>query len=74
MSKNSSKIKKQICLLQELIQEVPQRSLLGPLLFNIDLNDLFFILLNLLMYVCEDFRTFNLCDKDLKSLINRLEH
>ena len=47
---------------------------LGPLLFNIYINDLFYIAE--MTDVCKyaDNSTFHACDSDLESLIQRLEH
>ena len=53
---------------------MPQESLLGPILFNLYLNDLFY--LANFTEVCNfaDDTTFHACDKDLNNLIKRLEH
>ena len=65
---------KQFSSWQELIQGVPQGSVLGPLLFNIYLNDLFYLAESTNACNFADDTTFYACDKDLNSLINRLEH
>ena len=58
----------------ELLQGVPQGSILGPLLFNIYLNDPFFITESTEVCNFADDTTFYACDKNLSSLMNRLEH
>ena len=58
----------------ELIKGVPQGSVLGLTLFNICLNELFY--LSDFTEVCNfaDDTTFHACDNDINNLIKRLEH
>ena len=69
-----TKIIKKFSSWQELIQGVPQGSVLGPLLFNIYLNDLFYIAESTNVCNFADDTTFYACDRDVNSLINSLEH
>ena len=69
-----TKIKPAFSSWEELTQGVPQGFVLGPLLFNIYLNDLFYLSECTEVYNFADDTTFYACDKDLRCLINRLEH
>ena len=59
----------------ELLQGVPQGFVLGPIrLFNIYLNDIFYLAEMTQVFNFADGTTFYVCDKDLNTSINRLEH
>ena len=57
-----------------MVQKVPQESVLDPLLFKIYLNDLFYQVESTEVCNFADDTTFFACDKNLKTLISRLEH
>ena len=67
-----TKINKKIRSWQELIQELPQGFVLGPLLVNINLDDLFYLADSNDVCNLPDNKIFKACDKDLNSLINKL--
>ena len=59
---------------KELLQGVPQGSVLGPLLFNIYFNDLFSFLEETVASNFADDTNIYACDIDLSNLLRRLEH
>ena len=69
-----TKINKSFSSWSKLVFGIPQSSALGLLLFNININDLFYM--TELTNVCNfaDDAAFHACDSSLEDLENRLEH
>ena len=71
--KQSVKVKSVISLLRVILAGVPQGSLLGPLLFNIFMNDMFCFITSNLHNFADD-NTLSAAAESLQSLVNELEH
>ena len=73
-TKTENKVNTSFSSWPELLLKVPLGSVLGPLLFNIYLNDLLYLTegTNVCIYV--DDTTFHACDSDLKDFLTRLVH
>ena len=68
------KINTTFSLWTELLQGVPQRSVVGPVLINIYINDMIFELNEIDIYNFANDTIPYVCDSNLKSVLGKLEH
>ena len=69
-----TKINLEYSSLEEIMFWVPQRSIVGPLLFNIFLCDLFLIMKNIGIASCADGNTPYTTGKSIEEVIQKLEN
>ena len=69
-----TKINSEFSTWSKLLQGVPQGSILGPLLFNIYINDLFFFITETDLCNYADDTTLYAADMSLDNMMNRLEY
>ena len=72
--KQSVRINNVYSSFQEIVSGVPQRSVLGPILFNFYINDLFSFIKQATMYNYADDNTLAFFSKSLPDLVNVLEN
>ena len=67
------KIKKNFSLLKLILSDIPQESILGPILFNIFMSDIFFLLGSDLHNFADDNNTVTAVAETIQDLINSLD-